>query len=85
MIVLRTPVDIYSGGIAGHVDNGSSITGCAAINNTIHGTRSRTGRIAGDIAGDATISNNFALATMTAMGCAFAADIRNHGVDKNRR
>jgi len=70
----------YSGGIAGYVRNGSAIANCAAINKTIS-AKSAAGRIAG-YADGGTITNNFALTTMTAANAAFNTNTRNHGVSK---
>ena len=74
----------YSGGITGHGYN-YIITNCAAINNNITAKNS-AGRIVGfwDIYGTPTVSNNFALNTMTAAGDAQFndTDIKSHGTDK---
>jgi len=65
-----------SGGIAGGVNiifyesTGSTITNCAAINPTIKSTgiEGRAGRIASVVEYTCTVSNNFALSTMTVTG-----------------
>ena len=73
-----------SSGIAG-VAGDSSITNCAAINNNIF-AQSMAGRITGAISiyGTPTVSNNFALNTMTAAGDAQFndTDTMTHGIDK---
>ena len=75
----------HAGGIAGRV-NDSTIINCAAINGTINTQSSYThyvGRIAGYIEGAVTITNNFALSTMSATGFAFnTSDTMYHGVSK---
>ena len=72
-----------SGGIAG-MSFGGTITNCAAINETIdaNGTAGRITTIYGSY--DVSLSNNFALTTMTASGDAKfdATNIKSHGIDK---
>ncbi|MDR2100017.1 MAG: hypothetical protein LBP40_04205, partial [Campylobacteraceae bacterium] len=74
----------FIGGIAGYVDNGSTVQYNAAINSAISGTNN-VNRIVGNINDNRiiyTVSNNFALDTMSVTGARSGDEGANKTIDE---